>query len=72
MFGSLSGWFESKPVQQQILVLAAVFDPFGFGAGYLLAPSLGVDPLMGGAYGLVAASLPMSLLVARQGSQPRV
>nr|WP_224270750.1 hypothetical protein [Haloprofundus salinisoli] len=62
----VSRWFESKSFSVQIIILALVLDPFGFVSGYLLAPSLGVDPLMGGVYGLVAASLPMSLFVMRQ------
>lgn len=66
MFGSLSRWFESKPFQQQIIILAVVLDPIGFATGYLLAPSLGVEPLMGGVYGLIAASMPLSWHVIRQ------
>ena len=66
MFGSLSRWFESKPFQQQIIILAVVLDPLGFATGYLLAPSLGVEPLMGGVYGLIAASMPLSWHVIRQ------
>ncbi|MFD1684075.1 hypothetical protein [Halobellus litoreus] len=65
MFPGLSRWFEAKPFQQQIVVLALVLDPIGFLGGYLLGPSFGVDPLIGGVYGLVAASLPMSLFVMR-------
>ncbi|MFW5919797.1 MAG: hypothetical protein ACOCSF_06345 [Halanaeroarchaeum sp.] len=63
MFGPVSKWFESKPFQQQIIVLTAVLDPLGFLGGYLLAPSFSVDPLIGGVYGLVAASVPTSLHV---------
>jgi len=65
MLPGLSRWFEAKPFQQQIVVLALVLDPIGFLGGYLLGPSFGVDPLIGGVYGLVAASLPMSLFVMR-------
>ncbi|MFD1599156.1 hypothetical protein [Halobellus rarus] len=65
MFPGLSRWFDAKPFQQQIVILAVVLDPIGFLGGYLLGPVLGVDPLIGGVYGLVAASLPMSLLVMR-------
>ncbi|WP_238709498.1 hypothetical protein [Natronorubrum halophilum] len=68
MVYNLSRWFETKPFQQQIIILAVVLDPIGFAAGYLLAPSLGVEPLMGGVYGLLVASLPMSWLVMRQSS----
>lgn len=64
----LPRWFETQPFERQILALAAVFDPVGFTAGYLLAPSLGVDPILGGVYGLVAVSLPLSLLVMREAS----
>ena len=65
MFPGLSRWFDAKPFQQQIVILAVVLDPIGFFAGYLLGPAFGVDPLIGGVYGLVAASLPMSLFVMR-------
>ncbi|WP_144906324.1 hypothetical protein [Halobellus captivus] len=65
MFPGLSRWFDAKPFEQQIIILAVVLDPIGFLSGYLLGPSFGVDPLIGGVYGLVAASLPMSLLVMR-------
>jgi hypothetical protein len=63
MVSSLTRWFRSKPFAQQIIILAVLFDPLGFAGGYLLGPSLGVDPLVGGVYGLVAASVPMSLHV---------
>ncbi|MFC6723880.1 hypothetical protein ACFQE1_05710 [Halobium palmae] len=66
MIRGVSRWFESKSFSVQITVLALVLDPLGFVSGYLLAPSLGVDPLMGGVYGLVAASLPMALFVMRE------
>lgn len=59
-------WFTSRPFQQQILIAAVVLDPLGFLTGYLLAPSFDIDPIMGGVYGLVAASVPISLLVMRQ------
>lgn len=66
MIRGISQWFKSKSFSIQIIILALVLDPLGFVSGYLLAPSLGVDPLIGGVYGLVAASLPMSLFVMRQ------
>ncbi|ELZ72838.1 hypothetical protein C5B91_01015 [Haloferax sp. Atlit-10N] len=62
----LPRWFTSKSFAVQLIILALVFDPLGFVGGYLLAPSLGVEPLLGGAYGLVAASVPMSLLVMQR------
>lgn len=65
---SLTRWFRSKPFGQQILILALVLDPLGFATGFLLAPSVGIDPLMGGVYGLVAASVPMSMHVMREAS----
>lgn len=68
MASKLADWFGSKPFAQQIIVLALVLDPLGFGAGYLLGPSFGVDPLLGGVFGLVAASMPMSLHVMREAS----
>ncbi|GAB7008224.1 hypothetical protein [Halorubrum trueperi] len=64
----LPRWFEALPFQTKILVTAFVFDPIGFVAGYLLGPSLGVEPIIGGVYGFVAASVPMSLLVMREAS----
>jgi len=62
----LPRWFEAQPLQRRIIVAALVLDPVGFAAGYLLAPEFGVDPILGGVYGLVAASLPLSLLVMRE------
>jgi hypothetical protein len=62
----LPRWFEVQPFERQIIVLAVVLDPIGFTAGYLLAPELGVEPILGGAYGIIAASLPLSLLVMRE------
>lgn len=58
-------WLESKPFERQVLILAVTLDPIGFAAGYLIAPEFGVDPLVGGIYGLVAASLPISLWLMR-------
>lgn len=68
MVQSISRWFESKPFQQQIIILTVILDPLGFATGYLLAPSVNVEPLMGGVYGLLAASMPLSLLVMRHNS----
>lgn len=62
-------WLESKPFERQILILALVLDPLGFGAGYLLGSSLGFEPIMGGVYGLVAASFPLSAWVMRHASE---
>jgi len=58
--------FDALSFEKQIIVLAAVFDPLGFVAGYLLGPSVGVEPIVGGALGVVAASIPTSLHVMRQ------
>lgn len=69
MLHSPSRWLTSKPFEQQILILALVLDPLGFGAGYLLAPSFDVEPLMGGVYGLVAASVPISTWVMRHATR---
>jgi hypothetical protein len=63
MIGPIAQWFQSRPFAQQVIVLAAVFDPIGFAGGYLLGPSLGVEPLLGGALGAVVASVPTSLHV---------
>ncbi|EMA61827.1 hypothetical protein [Halorubrum lipolyticum] len=65
----LPRWFESQPFQRQIVVAALVLDPLGFVSGYLLAPEFGVEPILGGVYGLVAASLPLSLLVMREANR---
>ncbi|WP_418284303.1 hypothetical protein [Halorubrum sp. DTA46] len=64
-YGLLPRWFEAQPFQRQIVVAALVLDPLGF-ASDLLAPEFGVEPTLGGVYGLVAASLPLSLLVMRE------
>ena len=59
-------WLESKPFGQQIVILAAILDPIGALGGYFLLPDLlGVEPLMGLVYGLVASSVPISLWVMR-------
>lgn len=68
MIRTYLNWLESKPFERQILILALTLDPIGFAAGYLLAPSLGIEPLIGGVYGLVAASLPLSFWVMRHAS----
>ncbi|MGM0448019.1 MAG: hypothetical protein ACQERM_07185 [Methanobacteriota archaeon] len=62
-------WFEALSFQAQIVVFALVFDPIGFGAGYLLGPEFGVEPILGGVYGLVAASVPVTLLVLREANR---
>ena len=59
----LANWFRSKPFGQQLVILAVVFDPLGFVGGYLLGLSFDVDPLIGGVFGLLAASIPTSLHV---------
>ncbi|WP_049906824.1 hypothetical protein [Halorubrum tebenquichense] len=61
--------FEALSFPAQVILLAVVFDPIGFGAGYLLAPEFGMEPLIGGVYGLVAASLPLSMLVMREANR---
>jgi len=66
MLGIFPGWLEAKPFEQQVLISALALDPIGFLAGYLLGPSLGVEPLIGGAFGLVAASVPITLLVMQE------
>lgn len=58
-------WLSSKPFAQQILILALVLDPLGFLTGYVLAPTFDIEPMMGGVYGLVVASVPMSMWVMR-------
>jgi hypothetical protein len=69
MSNSATQWFQSKPFAQQLIIIAAVFDPLGFAGGFLLGPSFGVDPLIGGIYGLLAASVPMSLHVLSYATQ---
>lgn len=66
MLRAFVSWLESKPFERQILVLAVILDPLGFLAGYAIAPSLGVEPILGGVYGLVAASVPLSFWVMRR------
>jgi hypothetical protein len=59
-------WLDSKPFGQQIVILAAVLDPIGALVGFLLLPDiLGVEPIIGVVYGLVASSVPLSLWVLR-------
>ena len=62
----LPRWFEAQPFNRQIIIGALILDPIGFVAGYLLAPEFGIEPVLGGVYGLVAASLPLSLLIMRE------
>ena len=62
-------WLERKPFTTQLIILVAVLDPLGAIGGYLLAPTFGVEPIMGVLYGLVAASLPLSLWVMRHAQQ---
>lgn len=61
--------FETLSFPAQVILLAVVFDPIGFAAGYLLAPEFGLEPIVGGAYGLVAASIPLSMLVMREANR---
>ena len=69
MIDSIAQWFQSKPFKQQLIILVVVFDPLGFAGGYFLAPSFGLEPLIGGAFGLVAANIPTSLHVLNQAKQ---
>ncbi len=59
-------WFDSLPFTQQVLVSTLVFDPLGFFAGYLLAPSFGMDPFLGGLYGIIAATVPTATVAMRK------
>ncbi|MGB9965370.1 hypothetical protein [Halobacterium sp. CBA1126] len=68
MASKLAQRFEGLSFEKQLILLAVVFDPIGFAAGYLLGPSLGVDPFLGAAFGLVAANVPVSLHVLREAS----
>lgn len=45
----------------QLIVTSLVVDPLGFVAGYLLGPSLGLSPLLGGVVGLAICSTPVTL-----------
>lgn len=59
-------WLDSKPFGQQIVILAMILDPIGALVGYFLLPDLiGVEPIIGLVYGLVASSVPLSLWVLR-------
>ena len=66
MIRTSPNWLEPKPFERRIPISALTPDPIGFAVGYLLAPSLGIEPLVGGVYGLVAASLPLSVWVMRR------
>jgi hypothetical protein len=63
MASKLVTWFASMSLPKQIIALALVFDPLGFAAGWLLAPSVGLEPLFGAAIGVVVAGVPVSLRV---------
>jgi len=65
MMRAFTTWLESKPFERRIQTLTLTLDPIGFAAGYPLTPSVGVDPIMGGVYGPIAASLPLSVWVLR-------
>lgn len=65
MVNSAIQWLESKPFELQLIILVSVLDPLGAIGGYLLAPDFGIDPIIGIAYGLVAASIPLGLWVMR-------
>jgi hypothetical protein len=69
MSSSLAQWFQSKPFGQQLVILSVVFDPLGFVGGFLLGPSFDVDPVLGGVFGLLAASVPISLHVLNRATQ---
>lgn len=69
MTDSIPQWFQSRPFAQQIIILAVVFDPLGFAGGYLLAPSFGLEPLIGGVYGVLAASIPTTLHILNYAMQ---
>ncbi|MCL9818125.1 hypothetical protein [Natronocalculus amylovorans] len=62
-------WLDRKPFATQIILLSLVFDSIGAATGYLLHPYLGVEPLIGILYGLVAGSLPLSLWILRYQQQ---
>ncbi|GAA0720411.1 hypothetical protein J2744_001717 [Halorubrum trapanicum] len=66
---ALLPWFDALSFQAQLILVAVICDPIGFAAGYLLAPEFGVEPILGGVYGLVAASVPLSLLVMREANR---
>lgn len=63
MLGRLAAWFGTRSVAARIVMLAAVLDPIGIAGGYLLAPEVGVEPLVGAAAGAVVAGVPLSLYV---------
>ena len=67
MIGSILRWFQLKLLHSSIL--AVVFDPLGLAGGYLLAPAAGLEPLIGGVYGVVATSVPTSLRVLNYSTQ---
>jgi len=47
---ALLAWFDALSFQAQLILVAVVCDPIGFAGGYLLAPELGVEPILGGVY----------------------
>ena len=69
MFNAFTTWLASKPFSQQLIVVALFFDLVGATAGYALHPYLGVDPLIGVLYGLVAGSVPTVVWMQRNRPQ---
>lgn len=65
MAASLVRWLESYSFGQQLLILALAFDPIGAVVGYLLAPTLGVSPILGVGLGLTASATVPSAWILR-------
>ncbi|QSG01823.1 hypothetical protein [Natranaeroarchaeum sulfidigenes] len=61
-----AGWFHSKPFATRLIIVATVCDITGAALGYAFHPQLGVDPIMGVVYGLVAGTIPLGLWLTMQ------
>ncbi|MFC7209913.1 hypothetical protein ACFQL3_05380 [Natronoarchaeum sp. GCM10025321] len=60
------GWLDSKPFEVQLIIVATVCDLTGASLGYALHPQLGVEPLIGLIYGLVAGTFPLAIWLFQQ------
>lgn len=59
-------WFDSKPFTVQLIIVATVCDITGASLGYAFHPQLGVDPIMGAVYGLLAGTIPLMIWLSMQ------
>lgn len=60
------GWFDSKPFVVQVITVATVCDLTGASLGYAVHPQLGVGPITGVLYGLIAGTIPLMIWLSMQ------